>query len=146
MLLETTKTQMWILRKRNWPTFAVWPTRSPGVSIPSASWDSANASPTAAPRSCSRTPSDAVSSLSTGRVPNPRRRDQRHPQGQQTATGLDTFFSLWCYVTPLPVAWLADAYFGRQVAAQPSASPVLRADVHCIDTNMIMISIASAGV
>lgn len=34
-------------------------------------------------------------------------------QGQRTSFGLTTFFSFWCYVTPLYGAYLADAKFGR---------------------------------
>jgi proton-dependent oligopeptide transporter, POT family len=34
-------------------------------------------------------------------------------QGQRTATGLGTFFSFWCYFTPLLGAWIADTYLGR---------------------------------
>lgn len=33
--------------------------------------------------------------------------------GQQTATGLGTFFTFWCYITPLFGAWIADTYLGR---------------------------------
>ena len=54
---------------------------------------------------------------STGRAPNPGGDTNNNPgalgQGQQTATGLGTFFSFWCYVTPLLGAWLADSYLGR---------------------------------
>ncbi|TRM60942.1 PTR2-domain-containing protein [Schizophyllum amplum] len=33
--------------------------------------------------------------------------------GQQTSTGLTTFYSMWCYITPLWGAYLADAKWGR---------------------------------
>ncbi|KXN81957.1 putative peptide transporter ptr2 [Leucoagaricus sp. SymC.cos] len=33
--------------------------------------------------------------------------------GQQTATGLSTFYQFWCYVTPLIGAWIADTHWGR---------------------------------
>ncbi|KAI4521717.1 hypothetical protein K525DRAFT_167857, partial [Schizophyllum commune Loenen D] len=33
--------------------------------------------------------------------------------GQQASTGLTTFYSCWCYVTPLLGAYLADAHWGR---------------------------------
>ncbi|KAJ3575012.1 hypothetical protein NP233_g1374 [Leucocoprinus birnbaumii] len=33
--------------------------------------------------------------------------------GQQSATGLNTFYQFWCYVTPLFGAWIADTYWGR---------------------------------
>lgn len=33
--------------------------------------------------------------------------------GSRAATGLITFNSFWCYVTPLVGAWLADTYWGR---------------------------------
>ncbi|OAL21872.1 hypothetical protein AYO20_11301 [Fonsecaea nubica] len=53
----------------------------------------------------------------TGRAPNPGGDTDNNPgalgQGQQMATGLGTFFSFWCYVTPLLGAWLADTYLGR---------------------------------
>lgn len=53
----------------------------------------------------------------TGRAPNPGGDIDNNPGalglGQQAATGLGTFFSFWCYVTPLLGAWLADTYFGR---------------------------------
>lgn len=55
----------------------------------------------------------------TGRAPNPGGDIDNNPGalglGQQAATGLGTFFSFWCYVTPLLGAWLADTYFGRRV-------------------------------
>ena len=54
---------------------------------------------------------------STGAAPNPGGDSNNNPgalgQGQQTATGLGTFFSFWCYVTPLIGAWVADTYLGR---------------------------------
>ncbi|KAK7451239.1 hypothetical protein VKT23_012577 [Stygiomarasmius scandens] len=34
-------------------------------------------------------------------------------RGQQTATGLTTFYQFWCYVTPLLGAYIADAHIGR---------------------------------
>ena len=34
-------------------------------------------------------------------------------KGQQTATALTTFFSFFCYVTPILGAWVADARWGR---------------------------------
>ncbi|KAG9230292.1 putative peptide transporter PTR2 [Amylocarpus encephaloides] len=34
-------------------------------------------------------------------------------QGHQAATGLTTFFSFWCYVTPIGGAILADQYIGK---------------------------------
>lgn len=34
-------------------------------------------------------------------------------RGQQTATGLTTFYQFWCYVTPLLGAYIADAHLGR---------------------------------
>ena len=53
----------------------------------------------------------------TGAAPNPGGDTNNNPgalgQGQQTATGLGTFFSFWCYVTPLIGAWIADTYLGR---------------------------------
>ena len=53
----------------------------------------------------------------TGAAPNPGGDTNNNPgalgQGQQTATGLSTFFSFWCYVTPLLGAWVADTYLGR---------------------------------
>lgn len=33
--------------------------------------------------------------------------------GQQAANGLSTFYSFWCYVTPLFGAYIADAHWGR---------------------------------
>ena len=33
--------------------------------------------------------------------------------GQQAATGLNTFYSFWCYITPLFGAYIADAHWGR---------------------------------
>lgn len=54
---------------------------------------------------------------STGAAPNPGGSTNNNPgalgQGQQIATGLSTFFSFWCYVTPLFGAWVADTYLGR---------------------------------
>jgi len=54
---------------------------------------------------------------STGRAPNPNGDTNNNPgalgQGQETATGLGTFFSFWCYVTPLFGAYIADTYLGR---------------------------------
>lgn len=54
---------------------------------------------------------------STGAAPNPGGTSDNNPgalgQGQQTATGLGTLFSFWCYVCPLFGAWLADTYLGR---------------------------------
>lgn len=54
---------------------------------------------------------------STGAAPNPDGDTNNNPgalgQGQQTATGLSTFFSFWCYFTPLFGAWVADTYLGR---------------------------------
>ena len=48
----------------------------------------------------------------TGAAPNPDGATDNNPgalgKGQQTATGLSTFFSFWCYVTPLFGAWVAD--------------------------------------
>jgi POT family proton-dependent oligopeptide transporter len=53
----------------------------------------------------------------TGAAPNPGGDTDNNPgalgQGQQTATALSTFFSFWCYITPLLGAWLADTYLGR---------------------------------
>jgi POT family proton-dependent oligopeptide transporter len=53
----------------------------------------------------------------TGAAPNPGGSENNNPgalgQGQQTATGLGTFFSFWCYVCPLLGAWIADTYLGR---------------------------------
>ena len=53
----------------------------------------------------------------TGAAPNPGGDSNNNPgalgQGQQTATGLGTFFSFWCYVTPLFGAYIADTYLGR---------------------------------
>ena len=53
----------------------------------------------------------------TGRAPNPGGPADNNPgalgKGQQMATGISTFFSFWCYVTPLVGAWLADTYLGR---------------------------------
>ena len=53
----------------------------------------------------------------SGAAPNPGGDTNNNPgalnQGQQTATGLGTFFSFWCYVTPLLGAWIADTYLGR---------------------------------
>ncbi|KIV76901.1 hypothetical protein PV11_08751 [Exophiala sideris] len=64
----------------------------------------------------------------TGAAPNPSGPTDNNPgalgMGQQVATGLSTFFSFWCYFTPLLGAWLADTYLGRY--------------------NMIMISIGCA--
>ncbi|KAF9269358.1 PTR2-domain-containing protein [Marasmius fiardii PR-910] len=34
-------------------------------------------------------------------------------RGQQTSTGLSTFYQFWCYVTPLLGAYIADTYLGR---------------------------------
>ncbi|EGN94531.1 hypothetical protein SERLA73DRAFT_171508 [Serpula lacrymans var. lacrymans S7.3] len=34
-------------------------------------------------------------------------------RGQQTATGLNTFYQFWCYCTPLLGAYIADTYWGR---------------------------------
>ncbi|KAJ7079396.1 POT family-domain-containing protein [Mycena belliarum] len=34
-------------------------------------------------------------------------------KGQQTSTGIGTFYQFWCYVTPLVGAWIADAHLGR---------------------------------
>ncbi|KEF60533.1 POT family proton-dependent oligopeptide transporter [Exophiala aquamarina CBS 119918] len=66
----------------------------------------------------------------TGKAVNPSGDYNNNPgalgQGQQIATGMSTFFSFWCYVTPLLGAYLADSYLGR--------------------FNMIMISIACAVV
>lgn len=49
---------------------------------------------------------------STGAAPNPGGATDNNPgalgKGQQTATGLGTFFSFWCYVTPLFGAYIAD--------------------------------------
>ncbi|RMZ90449.1 hypothetical protein DV736_g2322, partial [Chaetothyriales sp. CBS 134916] len=54
---------------------------------------------------------------STGRAPNPGGSSDNNPgalgQGQEAATGLSTFFSFWCYFTPLIGAWVADTYLGR---------------------------------
>jgi len=54
---------------------------------------------------------------STGKALNPGGAFNNNPgalgQGQQIATGMSTFFSFWCYVTPLMGAWLADSYLGR---------------------------------
>ena len=54
---------------------------------------------------------------STGAAPDPNGATNNNPgalgQGQQTATGLGTFFSFWCYVTPLIGAYVADTYLGR---------------------------------
>ena len=54
---------------------------------------------------------------STGAAPNPGGATNNNPgalgQGEQIATGLGTFFSFWCYVTPLFGAWVADTYLGR---------------------------------
>lgn len=55
---------------------------------------------------------------STGRAPNPGGSGTgTNPgalgRGQQAATGLGTFFSFWCYVTPLFGAYIADTYLGR---------------------------------
>ncbi|KAL0572866.1 hypothetical protein V5O48_009096 [Marasmius crinis-equi] len=33
--------------------------------------------------------------------------------GQQTSTGLTTFYQFWCYLTPLLGAYIADTYLGR---------------------------------
>ena len=53
----------------------------------------------------------------TGAAPTPNADTGNNPgalnQGQQTASGLSTFFSFWCYVTPLFGAWVADTYLGR---------------------------------
>jgi POT family proton-dependent oligopeptide transporter len=53
----------------------------------------------------------------TGKALNPGGDINNNPgalgQGQQIATGMSTFFSFWCYVTPLMGAWLADTYLGR---------------------------------
>jgi proton-dependent oligopeptide transporter, POT family len=53
----------------------------------------------------------------TGSAPNPGGVTDNNPgalgQGQQMATGLSTFFALWCNITPLLGAWLADTYLGR---------------------------------
>ncbi|KAJ7775339.1 POT family-domain-containing protein [Mycena metata] len=34
-------------------------------------------------------------------------------RGQQTSTGIGTFYQFWCYLTPLYGAYLADAHWGR---------------------------------
>ncbi|KAJ7738242.1 POT family-domain-containing protein [Mycena maculata] len=34
-------------------------------------------------------------------------------KGQQTSTGLGTFYQFWCYITPLFGAYVADAHLGR---------------------------------
>ncbi|KAF7369698.1 putative peptide transporter ptr2 [Mycena venus] len=34
-------------------------------------------------------------------------------KGQQTSTGIGTFYQFWCYVTPLLGAYIADAHLGR---------------------------------
>ncbi|KAJ6521164.1 POT family-domain-containing protein [Mycena vulgaris] len=34
-------------------------------------------------------------------------------KGQQTSTGIGTFYQFWCYVTPLLGAYFADAHWGR---------------------------------
>ncbi|KAJ7702765.1 peptide transporter PTR2A [Mycena rosella] len=34
-------------------------------------------------------------------------------KGQQTSTGIGTFYQFWCYVTPLLGAYIADAHWGR---------------------------------
>ncbi|KAF7301619.1 hypothetical protein MIND_00727400 [Mycena indigotica] len=34
-------------------------------------------------------------------------------KGQQTSTGIGTFYTFWCYVTPLLGAYIADAHLGR---------------------------------
>ncbi|KAF7313468.1 hypothetical protein HMN09_00502700 [Mycena chlorophos] len=34
-------------------------------------------------------------------------------KGEQASTGLNTFYSFWCYVTPLFGAYIADAHLGR---------------------------------
>ncbi|KAJ7134113.1 POT family-domain-containing protein [Mycena filopes] len=34
-------------------------------------------------------------------------------KGQQTSTGMGTFYQFWCYVTPLLGAYIADAHWGR---------------------------------
>ncbi|KAJ6478971.1 POT family-domain-containing protein [Mycena sanguinolenta] len=34
-------------------------------------------------------------------------------RGQQTSTGLGTFYQFWCYITPLLGAYIADAHLGR---------------------------------
>ncbi|KAK7046401.1 putative peptide transporter ptr2 [Favolaschia claudopus] len=34
-------------------------------------------------------------------------------KGQQTSTGIGTFYQFWCYVTPLIGAYIADAHWGR---------------------------------
>ncbi|KAJ7861980.1 POT family-domain-containing protein [Mycena olivaceomarginata] len=34
-------------------------------------------------------------------------------RGQQTSTGIGTFYQFWCYVTPLIGAYIADAHLGR---------------------------------
>jgi proton-dependent oligopeptide transporter, POT family len=53
----------------------------------------------------------------TGSAPNPGGVTDNNPGalglGQQMATGLSTFFALYCNITPLLGAWLADTYLGR---------------------------------
>ncbi|KAJ7244647.1 peptide transporter PTR2A [Mycena haematopus] len=34
-------------------------------------------------------------------------------KGQQTSTGIGTFYQFWCYITPLIGAYIADAHLGR---------------------------------
>ncbi|CAK5281661.1 unnamed protein product [Mycena citricolor] len=34
-------------------------------------------------------------------------------KGQQTSTGIGTFYQFWCYITPLLGAYIADAHWGR---------------------------------
>lgn len=54
---------------------------------------------------------------STGAAPNPNGSTGNNPgaldKGQRTATGVGTFFTFWCYFTPLLGAWVADTYLGR---------------------------------
>jgi proton-dependent oligopeptide transporter, POT family len=56
---------------------------------------------------------------STGAAPNPGGEIDNNPgalgKGQQTATGLGTFFSFWCYVTPLFGAYIADTVSPQHV-------------------------------
>ena len=53
----------------------------------------------------------------TGAAPNPGGDTNNNPgalgQGQRAATGINTFFSFWSYVTPLIGAYVADTYLGR---------------------------------
>lgn len=59
----------------------------------------------------------SMSHSPTGAAPDPNGDVNNNPgaldMGQQAATGLGTFFSFWCYVTPLIGAYVADTYWGR---------------------------------